>query len=91
MTQSQRKWTVLETVASIAVLATSGWAQGLERVSVTSTGGEPNDAFSRPVLSGSGDAESARQDLNACLHTRGYSGTFSTSIYSIGISGTCET
>jgi hypothetical protein len=55
MTQSQRKWTVLETVASIAVLATSGWAQGLERVSVTSTGGEPNDACSRPVLSGDGD------------------------------------
>lgn len=55
MTQSQRKWTVLKTVASIVVLATSGWAQGLERVSVTSTGGEPNDACLRPVLSGNGD------------------------------------
>ncbi|MCY3002295.1 MAG: MopE-related protein [Planctomycetota bacterium] len=55
MTQSQRKWTVLGTVASIVASAGMGNAQGLERVSVTSTGGEPDQMCELPVVSGLGN------------------------------------
>lgn len=47
---------VLGAVWMLGALATSSWAQGLERVSVTSTGGEPDQACLRPVLSGDGSA-----------------------------------